>query len=148
MFINYMSVMRTSVCAFSRLHSWMLTSSSQGLRNDFKDAFDKLDQEYLDQLAKQEVCVCVCVCVCTCVRACVCVCVCVSVCQSKIIQLRRLQISHRTSTGTLLCPKLISFFSSYFLFTNSHVVVSALSFWFDETGCAMCQAARKSMPGQ
>ena len=43
----------------------------QGLRNDFKDAFDKLDQEYLDQLAKQEVsvCVCVCVCVCLCVHS-------------------------------------------------------------------------------
>ena len=27
----------------------------QGLRNDFKDAMDKLDQEYLDQLAKHEV---------------------------------------------------------------------------------------------
>ena len=79
MFINYMSVMRTSVCAFSRLHSWMLTSSSQGLRNDFKDAFDKLDQEYLDQLAKQEVCVCVCVCVRACVHVCVCVCFCLSI---------------------------------------------------------------------
>ena len=49
-----------------------LSSLLQGLRNDFKDAFDKLDQEYLDQLAKQEVSVCVCdVCV-----WCVCVCVC------------------------------------------------------------------------
>ena len=27
----------------------------QGMRNDFKDAMDKLDQEYLDQLAKHEV---------------------------------------------------------------------------------------------
>lgn len=25
------------------------------MRNDFKDAMDKLDQEYLDQLAKHEV---------------------------------------------------------------------------------------------
>ena len=30
-------------------------SLAQGLRNDFKDAMDKLDQEYLDQLAKHEV---------------------------------------------------------------------------------------------
>ena len=27
------------------------------MRNDFKDAMDKLDQEYLDQLAKHEVCI-------------------------------------------------------------------------------------------
>jgi len=49
----------------------MLSLFSQGLRNDFKDAFDKLDQEYLDQLAKQEVCL-MCVCVCVCVSECVC----------------------------------------------------------------------------
>ena len=33
----------------------MLVFVTQGLRNDFKDAMDKLDQEYLDQLAKHEV---------------------------------------------------------------------------------------------
>ena len=35
----------------------MLVFIAQGLRNDFKDAMDKLDQEYLDQLAKHEVCI-------------------------------------------------------------------------------------------
>ena len=47
---------------------------SKGFRNDFKDALDKLDHEYMDQLARQQVqceresiCVCACVCVCTCV---------------------------------------------------------------------------------
>ena len=31
---------------------------SQGLRNDLKDAMDKLDQEYLTQLAMQQVHMC------------------------------------------------------------------------------------------
>ena len=60
---------------------------TQGFRNDFKDALDKLDHEYIDQLARQEVPVCVvcmcvyCVCMCMCVlyvcRWVLCVCVCV-----------------------------------------------------------------------
>lgn len=32
-----------------------LLCSAQGLRNDFKDALDKIDADYLTQLAKQEV---------------------------------------------------------------------------------------------
>lgn len=37
------------------LNSLWLCSLLQGLRNDFKDALDKIDADYLTQLAKQEV---------------------------------------------------------------------------------------------
>ena len=33
----------------------MVFAFLQGLRNDFKDALDKIDADYLTQLAKQEV---------------------------------------------------------------------------------------------
>ena len=40
------------------LYSAIVCDFSQGLRNDLKDAMDKLDQEYLTQLAMQQVHMC------------------------------------------------------------------------------------------
>ena len=60
--------MSVSVSVSSCFHHWLYTEEgldlesviivcifSQGLRNDLKDAMDKLDQEYLTQLALQQV---------------------------------------------------------------------------------------------
>lgn len=42
------------VCLRLRQIEILAPEVNKGLRNDFMDAFDKVDQEYLDQLAKQE----------------------------------------------------------------------------------------------
>ena len=49
------------VCVHARMCVNTLPVCCQGLRNDLQDAMDKLDQEYLTQIAMQQVCV-----LCTC----------------------------------------------------------------------------------
>lgn len=53
------------LCKIECCHSVELPNTAQGLRNDFQDAMEKIDQEYLDDLAKVCVLVTQCVgCVC------------------------------------------------------------------------------------